>query len=154
MSDSYRVTTLDNLGKYQDTIFEHALAAAGTGRTIGAFIPGVDTFAVSAIWMSMIYKISEHLENKADEAAAQKFVITLLQGAGSYIVGSVVLRYALMATGIGIIGGAVLNALLNFLYTARLGIFVAELYDQPGFTMEHSLSTIHSVQKLFLQCLQ
>ena len=51
-------------------------------------------------------------------------------------------------TGIGLVGSAVLNALLNFLYTARLGIFIAELYDQPGFTPEHMLSTAGSAAKI------
>jgi hypothetical protein len=148
MPNTYRVTTLDNLGEYQETIFEHALAAAATGGTIGALVPGLDTIGVSAIWLSMIVKISEHSHNATDEAAAQKFVITILQGAGSYLAGTTVLRYALLCTGIGALGAAALNALLNFLYTARLGIFIAELYDQPGFTMEHALSAMYSAGKI------
>lgn len=148
MSDNYRVTTLDNLGDYQETIFEHALAAAATGGTVGALLPGLDTIGVSAIWLSMIAQIAEHSHNATDEAAAQKFVITVLQGAGSYIAGSTILRYLLLLTGIGALGSAALNVLLNFLYTARLGIFIAELYDQPGFTMEHALSTMHSAGKI------
>jgi hypothetical protein len=58
------------------------------------------------------------------------------------------MRYALLFTGIGALGSAALNALLNFLYTARLGIFIAEQYDQPGFTMEHTLSALHSAGKI------
>jgi hypothetical protein len=81
-------------------------------------------------------------------STTQKFVVNVLQGAGSYLVGSAVLRYLLMFTGIGILGGAALNALLNFLYTARLGIFIAEQYDQPGFSMEHGLSAIDSIGKI------
>lgn len=148
MSDSYRVTTLDNLGEYQDTIFGHALAAATAGGTIGAIIPGLDTLGVSAIWLSMIIQIADQADNEADKAMIQKFLITVFQGAGSYIIGSKVLQGLMMLTGIGIVGGAVVNALLNFLYTARLGIFIAELYDQPGFTPEHMLSTAGSAAKI------
>lgn len=53
-----------------------------------------------------------------------------------------------MLTGISILGSAVLNAILNFLYTARLGIFIAEQYDKPGFTMEHALSALDSASKI------
>lgn len=149
MSETYRVTTLDNLGEYQDTIFGHALVAATTGGTIGAIVPGLDTLGVSATWLSMIIQIANQADNNnADKAIIQKFIITVLQGAGSYIIGTKVLQGLLMLTGIGIVGGAVLNALLNFLYTARLGIFIAELYDQPGFTPEHMLSTAGSAAKI------
>jgi hypothetical protein len=148
MSGNYRITTVDDLGKYQDIIFDHSLAAAATGGTIGALVPGLDTIGVSAIWLSMISQISERSDNYTDEASAQKFVVAVLQGAGSYIVGTAVLRYALLFTGIGVLGSAALNALLNFLYTARLGIFIAEQYDHPGFTMEHALSALHSAGKI------
>lgn len=148
MTDRYRVTTIDDLGKYQDIIHNHALAAAATGGTIGAIVPGLDTIGVSAIWLSMITDISDCADNYADEAAVQKFIVTVLQGAGSYIVGTVVLRALLLSTGIGILGSATLNALLNFLYTARLGIFIAEQSDQPGFTIEHTLSALQSVGKI------
>lgn len=148
MSDTYRVTTLDNLGEYQETIFGHAIAAATTGGTIGAIVPGLDTVGVSAIWLSMIVQIADQAHSEADKATIQKFIITVFQGAGSYMVGSTVLRYLLLATGIGAIGGAVLNALLNFLYTARLGIFIAELYDRPGFTPDHMMATADSAVKI------
>lgn len=148
MTTAYRVTTLDDLGKYQDIIFKHSVLAATTGGTIGAIIPGLDTIGVSAIWVAMIAEIAERAGNQTEDAAIQKFVIAVAQGAGSYLVGSAVLRYALLFTGIGVIGSAALNALLNFLYTARLGIFVAEQYDQPGFTMEHTLSALSSAGKI------
>lgn len=144
----YRVTTLDDLGKYQNIIFQHSLAAAATGGTIGAIVPGVDIAGVSLTWVAMVARIADKAENYTEDAVVQKFVINIIQGAGSYLIGTVVLRYLLMATGIGILGGAALNALLNFLYTARLGIFIAEQYDKPGFTMEHSLSAIDSIAKI------
>jgi hypothetical protein len=148
MSDNYRVTTVDDLGKYQDIIFGHSISAAATGGTIGALLPGLDTIGVSAIWLSMISQISERSNNYTDEESIKKFLVVVFQGAGSYIVGSTVLRYALLLTGFGAIGSAALNALLNFLYTARLGIFIAEQYDQPGFTMEHALSALVSAGKI------
>lgn len=151
MSETYCVTTLDNLGEYQDTIFDHSLAAATVGGTVGAVIPGSDTLGVSAIWLSMIIQISNHADNETDKAIIQKFLITVLQGAGSYIIGTKVLQGLMIMTGIGIVGSAVLNALLNFLYTARLGIFVAELYDQPGFTPEHMMSTAGSAMEIIFK---
>lgn len=148
MSTNYQVTTLDNLGKYQDIIFEHSIAAAATGGTIGALVPGADLAGVSLIWIAMVARIADKAGNSTDDAVIQKFVVALMQGAGSYLVGTVILRYLLMLTGIGIFGGAALNALLNFLYTARLGIFIAEQYDRPGFTMEHTLSALDSASKI------
>ncbi|MGJ3248168.1 MAG: hypothetical protein ACFE0I_19050 [Elainellaceae cyanobacterium] len=143
-----RITNLDDLGKYQDIIFQHSLSAAATGGTIGAILPGVDTVGVSAIWIGMIVRIADAAGNVADDAVVQKFIVNLLQGAGSYIIGSVVLRLILMSTGIGILGTAVMNAILNFLYTARLGIFIAEQYDNPGFSMEHAMSALDSAAKI------
>ncbi|NJM99763.1 MAG: hypothetical protein HC800_23830 [Phormidesmis sp. RL_2_1] len=151
MSEAYRVTTLDNLGEYQETIFGHALTAATIGGTIGAIVPGSDTFGVSATWLSMIIQIANHADSETDKAIIQKFLITVVQGAGSYIIGTKVLQGLMMMTGIGIVGSAVLNASLNFLYTARLGIFVAELYDQPGFTSEHMMSTASSAIEIIFK---
>lgn len=148
MANNYRVTTLEDLGKYQDIIFEHSMAAAATGGTIGALVPGVDIAGVSLIWITMVARIADQAGNSTDDAVIQKFIVSTLQGAGSYLVGTVVLRYLLMFTGIGILGSAALNGLLNFLYTARLGIFIAEQYDQPGFTMEHILSAMDSASKI------
>jgi hypothetical protein len=151
MSNTYRVTALDSLGKYQGTIFEHALAAAATDGTIGALAPELDTIGISAIWLSMIVQISEHSHNASDDAAAQKFVFSISQGSGSYIASAPtlrVLRYVLLFTDIGILEPAALNVLLNFLYTARLGIFIAELYEQSEFSMEHTLSTLNSAGKI------
>lgn len=148
MSDDYRVTDIEDLGKYQDIIFQHSIAAAATGGTIGAIIPGVDTAGVAAIWVAMIVRISQRSGNYTEDATIQKFIINLLQGAGSYIVGTIALRLLLMTTGIGILGAAALNAMLNFLYTARLGIFIAEQFDKPGFSWEQGLSAIESIAKI------
>jgi hypothetical protein len=143
-----RITTLDNLGKYQDIIFQHSLSATAIGGTIGAIIPGADTIGVSGVWITMIVRIADKAGNPVDDAMVQKFIINLLQGAGSYIVGTAVLRVILMSTGIGLLGSAMLNAILNFLYTARLGIFIAELYDNPGFSMEHTTAMLDSAVKI------
>ncbi len=148
MSTQYRITTLDNLGKYQDIIFEQSIAAAATGGTIGALVPGADTIGVSAIWLVMVGRIADKAGNSADTAVIQKFIVNILQGAASYIVGTAVLRIILMSTGIGLLGAAVMNAVLNFLYTARLGIFIAEQFDKPGFSMDHTLSMIDSARKI------
>jgi uncharacterized protein (DUF697 family) len=145
---SNRITNLDDLGKYQDIIFQHSLSAAATGGTIGAILPGADTVGVSAIWITMIIRIADAAGNPTDDAVVQKFIVSLVQSAGSYIVGTVVLRIILLSTGVGILGAAVMNALLNFLYTARLGIFIAEQYDNPGFSMEHAMSALDSAAKI------
>lgn len=147
MSHHYRVTNLDDLGKYQDIIFQHSLTAAGIGGTIGAIIPGVDVAGVSATWITMIARIADRAGH-ADDGAFAKFIINSLQGAGSYMVGSTVLRWLLLATGIGILAGAALNAVLNFLYTARLGIFIAEQYDKPGFEWEHGFAAAESIVEI------
>lgn len=143
-----RITNLDDLGKYQDIIFQHSLSAAAIGGTLGAILPGADTVGVSASWLTMIIRIAEASGNYTDDAIVQKFIVNLLQGAGSYIVGTVVLRVILMSTGIGILGAAAMNSVLNFLYTARLGIFIAEQYDRPGFSMEHAMSALDSATKI------
>lgn len=148
MSNEYRATDLENLGKYQDIIFQHSIAAATTGGTIGAILPGVDIAGVAAIWVTMIGRIAQKADNYAEDATIQKFIINLLQGAGSYMIGSIVLRLLLMSTGIGILGAAALNAMLNFLYTARLGIFAAEQFDRPGFEMKQALLAVDSIQKI------
>jgi hypothetical protein len=143
-----RVTNLDNLGKYQDIIFQHSLSAAAIGGTIGGIVPGLDTVGVSASWFTMILRISDASGNYTDDAIVQKFIVNLLQGAGSYIVGTIVLRALMISTGVGIFGAMAMNSLLNFLYTARLGIFIAEQYDNPGFSIEHSMSAIDSIGKI------
>jgi uncharacterized protein (DUF697 family) len=146
MSD-YKVTSYADLGKYQEIITQHSLAAAAAAGA-GAIVPLADTVAVSGIWLTMIARIAEKAGHDTDDATIQKFVINILQGAGSYLVGSAVLRVLMIATGVGIIGAAVINALLNFLYTARLGIFIAEQFARPGFKMAHALSVVDSVIKI------
>jgi hypothetical protein len=143
-----QITHLDNLGKYQDIIFQHSLSAAAIGGTIGGIVPGLDTVGVSASWFAMIIRIADASGNPTDDAIVQKFIVNLLQGAGSYIVGTIVLRALMISTGVGIFGAMAMNSLLNFLYTARLGIFIAEQYDNPGFSMEHGLSVIDSIGKI------
>jgi hypothetical protein len=96
----------------------------------------------------MIVRIADASGNYTDNASVQKFIVNLLQGAGSYIAGTIVLRVLMASTGVGILGAMAMNSLLNFLYTARLGIFIAEQYDNPGFSMEHTLSAIDSIGKI------
>ncbi|PAX48233.1 hypothetical protein, partial [Brunnivagina elsteri] len=147
-SNTYQVTNLDNLGKYQDIILNHSLTAAGIGGTIGALVPGLDIAGVSATWISMIVQIAEKAGHPVDEDAIKKFIINLLQGAASYLIGSNVLKGLLALTGIGILPAAGLNALLNFLYTARLGIFFAQQYDRPGFQWEHAFAAAESIPEI------
>ncbi len=143
----YRATSYTDLGKYQSVISQHSLIAASAAGA-GAIVPIADTIAVSGIWLAMIGRIAETSGNRADDAVIQKFVISVVQGAGSYIIGTLVLRGLMIATGIGIVGAVAMNALLNFLYTARLGIFIAEQFDKPGFEMTHALSMVESATKI------
>lgn len=143
----YKATSYADLGKYQAIIAQHSVITAGAAGA-GAIIPLADTVAVSGIWLTMIGRIAEASGNHADDAVIQKFVISVVQGAGSSVVGTLVLRGLMIATGIGIVGAVVMNALLNFLYTARLGIFIAEQFDQPGFEMSHALSMVEAASKI------
>lgn len=146
-SSDYKVTSYADLGKYQAIIAQHSVMAAGAAGA-SAIVPIADTVAVSGIWLTMIARIAETSGNHTDAAVIRKFVVSVVQGAGSYIIGSLVLRGLLMATGVGIIGAIAMNALLNFLYTARLGIFIAEQFDKPGFEMAHALSMVESATKI------
>ncbi|AFZ38313.1 hypothetical protein Sta7437_4885 (plasmid) [Stanieria cyanosphaera PCC 7437] len=143
MSD--KITSVADLGKYKDIVHQSALASAGLAVP-GTFVPGVDLLGVSGVWISMIYRIAETSGNGyIEKGAIQRFCVNLAQGAGSYYFGSKALQWLLIATGVGAIGAVTLNSALNYLYTARLGVYIAEQFDRPDFHMENVFSGIGSI---------
>jgi hypothetical protein len=140
-----RITSVANLGKYKDIVHQSALTAAGLAVP-GTFIPVADLVGVSGVWFSMIYRIAESSGNGyIEKGAIQRFCINLAQGAGSYYFGSKALQWLLIMTGVGAIGAVALNTALNYLYTARLGVYIADQFDTPDFHMENAFSGIASI---------
>jgi hypothetical protein len=124
------------LKKYEEAIYPAAYGAAALGVP-GSFIPVLDVGGMTTIWGTMIVSIAAKSNRQLDSDAALKFVTAILAGAGAYLGGTKVLTTVLhFFPGAGTIASVGLNCLLNFLYTFRLGRFVALQMEKPGFGTE------------------
>jgi hypothetical protein len=123
----------DQIKKYEHEIYTTAYIAAASG-TWGAFIPVMDTVYVSASWVIMIGSIAEKANRKLEKETVAKFVSGILAGSAAYLAGTKVLVFLLNAIpGLGTLGAVGINALLNFLYTIRLGRYIALAMEKPDF---------------------
>ncbi|ELP54194.1 hypothetical protein D3800_20305 [Microcystis aeruginosa NIES-298] len=134
--------------KYEDSIYGCAFMAAGIGAP-GSIVPGLDIGGVSGTWAGMILGIAKIAERQLDKNTVLKFVGGILAGSAGYLGGSKVLTFALHAVpGIGTLGAVGINCLLNFIYTIRLGRYVALQMEKPGFDTQDWADLIPEITAL------
>lgn len=104
----------------------------------GTFIPAADVTGIVGGWALMIVKIAADCDRQMDRDTAVKIATSILAGAAGYIGGSKIFTVGLqfVLPGLGTLGALALNSLLNFLYTIRLGRFIALQMEKPGFDTE------------------
>lgn len=123
----------DQIKKYESDIYTCAYTAAASG-TWGSVMPVMDTVYVSFSWVAMIIAIGEKANRKFDKDTVAKFVASILAGSAAYLGGTKLLVFLLNAVpGLGTLGAVGINMLLNFLYTIRLGRYIALQMEKPEF---------------------
>jgi hypothetical protein len=127
------MTLESKIKKHEETIYYAAFLSGGAGMA-GALMPALDIGGVSGAWVTMIILIGQDSNRQLDKDTVVKLVTGILAGAAAYLGGSKIFTFALNAIpGIGTLGAVGINAILNFLYTMRLGRYIALQMEKPEF---------------------
>jgi uncharacterized protein (DUF697 family) len=119
--------------KHERVIYTAAITAAAAGVP-GAFVPALDIGAISGAWGTMLIMIADKSGRELDYNTAMKLATAILGGAAAYLGGSKVFTMALnLIPGFGTVTAVGINSLLNFLYTVRLGSFIARQMEKTDF---------------------
>lgn len=123
----------NTIKKHEAGIYVAAYSAAAAGIP-GAFVPALDVAVVGGAWATMLVAIASNSNRQLDQNTALKFATGILSGGAAYLGGTKLLTYTLHAIpGLGTIASVGINSLLNFLYTFRLGRFIALQMEKPEF---------------------
>jgi uncharacterized protein (DUF697 family) len=123
----------DIIKMHENAIYTAAFAAAAVGVP-GAFAPFLDVTAVGGIWATMMVAIATKAGRQLDKDTALKIATAILTGASAYVAGSKLIGFLLhFIPGAGSIVSVGVNSLLNFLYTFRLGRYLALKMEKPEF---------------------
>jgi hypothetical protein len=118
---------------YGRIIANATVAAAGLGVP-GVLMLGADVAGMTVIWTGMTAAIARESGHRIGPAYAGKLAAAVASGAAAYWGGSKLftglLAYGL--PGIGTLGAAAINSVLNGLYTYRFGQAMAKLFSKPG----------------------
>ncbi len=135
----------DIIKKHEKAIYTAAYAAGAAGIP-GAFIPTLDITVVGGAWATMTVSIANKSGRKLDKDTAFKLCSTILAGGAAYIGGTKILTYLFhMIPGLGTMGAVGINSLLNFLYTFRMGRFIAMQMEKADFNTEDFASMIPEI---------
>ena len=121
---------------YDDIIAAAVVTAAGLGAGT-AFAPGADIALCGGAWITMMAAIADRSGHEENKEFWGKVIASVGMGAAGYWAGSKIFTGILfyVIPGAGSITAAALNALLNGLYTWRLGTSFVGLFDKPGFDL-------------------
>ncbi|MDJ0662268.1 MAG: hypothetical protein QNJ42_22680 [Crocosphaera sp.] len=121
---------------YDGIIHGFAVECAGVG--LAAAGTPADLPLVTGSWVAMTLVIANQTGHTLSKDSVSKFVTTVIQGAGAYIVGSRVFTFLLnfVVPGFGTVGAASLNAALNWIYTFRFGREIAKRFERPNFSID------------------
>jgi uncharacterized protein (DUF697 family) len=126
-----RVTT-----EQQEIITQH-VALAAAAAIPGSFIPASDLPALIGIWATMITRIGQSSGYAFTNEHILKQLTAATTGVGFYFGGSKLFGALLhLIPGFGTVTYVTLNAVLNSVFTNRLGKLTAELFNEPGFNLE------------------
>lgn len=118
---------------YDDIIAAAVIVAAGLGAGT-VFVPGADIALCGGTWTTMMVAIADRSGHDENSAFWGKVLTSVGMGAAGYWAASKIFTGVLfyVIPGAGSITAATLNALLNGLYTWRLGNSFANLFDKSG----------------------
>ncbi|MCM0591360.1 MAG: hypothetical protein ACFKPT_25535 [Gloeotrichia echinulata GP01] len=124
----------DKIKKHEEVIYTTAFSTAAMAIP-GTFIPALDIGGIIGGWGTMLCIIAANSNRQLDKDTAMKVVTAIMAGAAGYLGGSKLFTFGLqfILPGIGTVGAVGFNSLLNFLYTIRLGRFVALQMEKPEF---------------------
>lgn len=127
--------------EYDDIIATAVVAAAGLGAGT-AFAPGADIALCSGTWIAMMAAIADRSGHDENKVYWSKVLTSVGMGAAGYWAGSKVFTGILfyLIPGAGSITAATLNAVLNGLYTWRLGTSLVNLFNKPDFDIRDAES--------------
>jgi hypothetical protein len=125
-----------SIRKHEGAIYGSAYTAAALGVP-GAFTPGLDTLGVAGTWATMMCIIASNANRQLDRPTALKLMSAILSAAAGYLGGSKVFTFALnLIPGLGQLGAIGINSFLNFIYTIRLGKFIAIQMEKNDFDID------------------
>lgn len=118
---------------YDDIIAAAVITTAGLGAGT-AFAPGADIALCGGTWIAMVAAIADRSGHEENKEFWGKVMASVGMGAAGYWAGSKIFTGILfyVIPGAGSITAATLNALLNGLYTWRLGNSFVNLFDKSG----------------------
>lgn len=138
---------LDN--EVKDIIKVGVAATAAGGGLLG--VTGGDIPVVAGAWGTMMLAIANHHGVSLDEETCVKTCAGILACYGGYKAGSTILSWILVPFTLGgsllIANG--LNALLNAVFTCRVGILFNNLYGEQGYKTAAITFGGHIIRQIF-----
>ena len=116
-----------------DVIIAAAAAASAAAAPLLVVSAASDAPVVAAVWSGMIYKIARGAGHELDREAAGRLSVAVVAGAGTYWAGSKLLGVVLSKIPLTMAPAVGTNALLNAVFTLRLGHALADLMERPEF---------------------
>jgi hypothetical protein len=124
--------------RYLGPIKTAVAAAAGTGIPAG-FVPALDTGGIGTIWSTMIGGIAARAGREIGAPDLARLVATAVSAVSGYVLGSKILSWLAAPLAIafpvdGVPAAVAVRAMLNGIFTLRLGTACAQHFTDPGFT--------------------
>ena len=116
-----------------DIIIVTAAAASAAAAPLLVVSVVSDAPVVAGIWTGMIYKICRRAGHDVDRDAAGRLAVAVAAGAGTYWAGSKTFGVVLSKVPFTMAPAVGVNALLNVVFTFRLGQALVDLMEMPEF---------------------
>ncbi|MGH8603050.1 MAG: hypothetical protein ACREXR_09860 [Gammaproteobacteria bacterium] len=135
--------------KYYGTV--GTAVAAATGIAVpGIFVPTLDMAGVGATWTVMIGSIADKSGQHISPASVAKVVAAAVSAVSAYMLGSKILTWAaapliLAFPFAGVPAAVAVNAMLNGLFTLKLGITTAKQFSRPDFNSLDILNVAETI---------
>lgn len=143
--------------KYYGTVGTAVAAAAGIAVP-GLFVPALDMAGVGATWTVMIGSIADKSGQHVSPTSVAKVAAASVSAVSAYMLGSKILTWAatplILAFPVaGVPAAVAVNAMLNGLFTLRLGIAAASKFSRPDFNALDILEVAASIASVLVKLL-
>lgn len=118
-----------------DIIIATAAASAASAAPLLVVSVVSDAPVVAGIWTGMIYKICRRAGHEIDRETASRLAVAVAASAGTYWAGSKVLGVILSKIPFTMVPAIGANAVLNALFTLRIGNALIDLMEKPDFDL-------------------
>lgn len=137
--------------RYQGSVKTAVVAAAGLGIP-GIFNPALDVAGTAGIWTTMVGALAAQSGHTISPHLIGKLVSAAVSGVSAYMLGSKILTWVatplILAFPVaGIPAAALVNSLLNGLFTYRLGLGVASEMSRATFTDDDFIQLSYRVAR-------